>query len=218
MKIEDITNIYKPWLLNKGFITARNKNRFLQDRKFYVIHVQFEPLYQEGYFLNIGVKFLWTNLYIYSFDYSVGNAVTRVRPPKRPGIPELPYLIWYNTPYFDEDVQYIREKADERISEYQRLSDFQYFEKSMVNRQDKYNNIHDDLAIAQLINGKTAEAKELLAGSYPSTFISSALYDLFPDREACMEKLLSIINNARREFGVRERRKWAPIERSDLMP
>lgn len=65
-----------------------------------MIVVEIVPLRKEGFFLNVGVKFLWTAYFDISYDYS--NNDIRINVPNNPlG------AVLFDSPSVDYEIEYI---------------------------------------------------------------------------------------------------------------
>ena len=185
------------FLKDKNFLSTANKRIFVQDCGFYLIVVEIVPLRKEGFFLNVGVKFLWTAYFDISYDYS--NSDIRINVPNNPlG------AVLFDSPSVDYEIEYIMREAQDRIVEYQGMKDFNTFRLKIENRNDfakkanpNLKKVDVSLAITKMFSGETLNSLEILHEAAQNNEVAQELLLHCDDLALFHDGLINIINSCR---------------------
>lgn len=210
MNFQELKEHFVPWFEDMGFVARKpSKNLFIQDRGFYLIIAELQPLYDYGFFLNLAVKFLWTDKDILSFDYSEGDSRIYGTP-----IPHPTGATFFISPTLYAEIEYMKKQARKLIKKYQKLSKLKILSKKLSSRKDSvvvlnrgYEKRDTDLAIAKALLGKSSEAGELFSNSladYHDPLIKE-LSDLRFDKDAFTAKIIEITNGLRKTLSKKLR-------------
>lgn len=201
------------FLKERGFLSTSSKRIFVQDCGFYLIAFEIQPMWGSlGLLINLGVKFLWSNFYVITYDYSFGD--------NRINVPDHPMgALMFDDPNADVKLDGLLEDAWVKITEYLKLQNFDIFLDRIENRNDfvrRANKDHEkrdtDLAIGKMFAGDKSGALEIFRNDAEYNEVSQRLLDNSGDMETFQKELLDIINNCRGMMASKLKIKLAPIE------
>ena len=203
MNYQELKKLFSPWFEEMGFVAKKpSKNLFIQDRGFYIIMASFQPLYGDGFFLSVAVKFLWTDIEPLTFDFFVDDCRIYGKTPPHPT-----GATFFDSPTIYEEIEYMKKQIKKRVQIYQKLSKPAYLAKMLSKRNDTavvadrgYKKRDTDLAIAKVLLGKSKEASKLFSNSleYHNNPVIKELNDLCFDKKAFTSRIIEIINDMRR--------------------
>ena len=197
----------------RGLRATARKRVFVQDCEFYLIVAEIQPAVgKEGILLNVGVKFLWSNYYEISYDYSSGDC--RINVPNDP----LGALFWDN-PNAELILDRLLNDGMDQIIEYRKLQDFDTFLYKIKNRNDfvqranaNFEKIDESLAIGKMFNGEFQEALTILQAASPKNEVALKLLENCNDIELFKCTLINIINNCRSAMAKKLKISLEPID------
>ena len=204
MSMDDVRKIFRPWFVGNGLKATSSKNMFIEDHGIFMIMAELQPLHNIGFFMNIGVKFMWKTYEILSYDYTYKDL--RVYG-KEDLSQTIGGAVMFDSSTVDEEISYMQCSALERINEYRKHSDINVLEDRLANRSDTavlcnegYADRDIDLANVRMIMGKVEEAKSLYINAanhkYPYRFAQELISENF-DKIFFDERMLQIINENR---------------------
>lgn len=215
--LDNIKKQFAPILKSKGFITNRNKRIWYKDKSFYLITVELEPNYAYGFFVNMGIKFLW-NHPAATYDYYYGSS--RVRTAE-----DVPIeAIFYDSPAFEYELELMTQNTIAKIEFYEKMTDLNFLVQCLTDRRDLFyaqhrtdcNEVDHSLGIAQILLGNIDIAKRIFTNASDSLFGDgrsvSELLEHSENSEMFKNYLLSHINNVRQRLAEAARIKLLPIE------
>ena len=196
--MDELRKVLKPWLADNGMKPTCRKNIFYEDRGIFFIVLELQPLYNEGFLVNMVISFMWSSDQM-SYDYEYKSFRVNSLHPLG--------ATFFDSPTFDKDMAYIQSKIIERINEYREHSDLAVLEDRLANREDfrarsvaGYKDRDIDLANVRMMMGKVEEAKRLYinATNYkiPHPF-AQEMVDANFDKMFFDERMLQIINENR---------------------
>ena len=200
------------FLKDRGFFGTASKNIFIKDCGFYLILVESRPVWNGlGMNLDVGVKFMWSDYYGITYDYSNGDS--------RVNVPDHPLgAVIFEEPSAEQKLYSLLNDGVQRAVEYQNLEDFDTFRYKIETRNDfvrRANAGHEkkdiDLAIAKMFSGDSSKAAEILKNASVISEVARRLFDKCHDIEAFRAELMDIINNCRSIMSKKFKRKLAPI-------
>ena len=188
------------------------------DCGFYLIVFESQPMWGSNIvtFINLGVKFLWSNYYGITYDYSFEG--------DRIYVPDHPVgALMFDEPDADVKLDRLLEDALVKITEYLKLQNFDIFLDRIENRDDfvkrankDYEKRDTDLAIGKMFAGDKSGALEIFRNGAQYNEVSQRLLDNSGDMETFQKELLHIINNCRSELSSKLKIKLNPIDSSGL--
>ena len=214
-KIDIIKKQLAPWFLARGFVSNTKKRIWIRDDGFYLTFFEIQPYYGDGFFLNIGIKFLWSNYFDVSYDFNIGDS--RIDVQSEP----MTELIFFESPKLTQEIVMLLQNADLRAQTYSNLKQLDFLLESLRNRKDfvavanKGHSERDlDRAIAEVFAGNIAKAKCLLQNNdsfYPNP-IAKKLLETCEDKKAFQAELLQIINTCREGVAQKLKIQLSPID------
>ena len=195
-KIEDIIKIFTPQLKELGLITKPRKRLWLDDNGLFVIVVDFQPLYNEGFLLNVGVKFMWYDPKYISYDYEY--EYSRILIPHSP----IQEVLFYNSPTFDRDIEYMKEKLNEKIEILRQMKDSDILYDRLLNRKSSLNPTLAavNLGVAAMLSGKENIALNIFNEFAAQSEIAAECLCNCENSETFKKYICARANRVRNEF------------------
>ena len=116
MKYTDLLRKITEIVFVHGFTKTINKRVFLKDCGFFGIITEIQPFRNYGVFINIGVKFFWSDYYNVNYDYSSDS----IRISEKTSISPLGALM-FDSPTFNKEFEQTTVLLEQKIDEYSRL-------------------------------------------------------------------------------------------------
>ncbi len=218
MNLTSVIKNFKEWLSERNFVQTRNKKIFIKDQRFYLIIVEIQPFYKIGFFLNVGVKFLWSSSTYMSYDYTIGDS----RIYSNTNVDETLGAILFDSCSFEKELCYIKNEADKRIQEYQKLTDFLYLEECLVNRNDftkranrGYSKRDMDLASVKIIIGNLIGVDEIINNAKNRHSVAKMLFPICDDLKSMRITLNKLVNDIRKNMSEEYKIQLINIELFD---
>ena len=214
-KIDIIKKQLAPWFLERGFVSNAQKRIWIRDDGFYLTFFEIQPYYDDGFFLNIGIKFLWSSYFDVSYDFNIGDS--RIDAQSEP----MTELIFFESPKLTQEIAMLLQNADQRAKTYSDLKKLDFLLESLRSRRDfiavanKGHSERDlDRAVAEIYANNFSKAKYLLQNNdafYPNP-IAKKLLETCEDKTVFQTELLQIINACRDGVAQKLKIKLPPID------
>ena len=205
MNSKEIKLVFYDRLIPQGFRCFPTKRLYFKDCKFYLIVVEIQPYYGDGFFVNVGVYFHWESFGGILYSYSDGD--NRLQGPDAMG------SILFDSPKLTENLERMFEQVEALVEKYEKLQDLHVLLEKLTCRNDfkvlanKGFREHDyDLGITKILLNDQSGRELLEKDPYPSSSIQKIL-DCGFDKSLLDEQLLKIINEDREIISKRARRK-----------
>lgn len=203
MNVQDVKNMFSYRLKEMNFMPSANKRLFIQDRGFYLIVVEIVPWHNQGFMLNVGVKFMWSSYYDISYDYSDGD----IRVYGDTDFSADTGVILFDNPKLECDINQMKYKIQQKVLLYQELDSFELFTHKIKNRNDFIKNANPgfekrdvSLAIIKIFSGDFSGAEEILCAASAKNSVAAQLNEHCDSIEHFQNELIKIINQCRYEL------------------
>jgi hypothetical protein len=200
MNIQDIKKLLTPFFVEQGFVGVNRNRIFIKDKGYYLIAAEIQPCHNIGFFLNIGVRFLWTRHDGISFDYTYEGL--RVYGQENSNM--TLGAILYDSPEFDNEIIHMKHGIQKKIEIYEKFEDIRFLEIMIEAQNNRGNLINNDflnrnihLAIAYMLLDKKEKAVTILERAAEQNSVARQLVVFCEDRECFYKELLNIINEVR---------------------
>lgn len=158
-----------------------------------MIFAELQDCHSIGFFFSIGIKFLWSDCTILSYDYTEGSD-SRVYIPKNYNSPFGATL--YDSETLDDDIDLILKETDRRIAIYNVLSDILILENKLKTR-------HDFVAITLALLNHSDEALVIFENMAGVNKIAHELINVYNDEFELRKRLIELINQSRNVLAKR---------------
>ena len=203
MDSKEIKLVFHKRLIPQGFRCFPTKRIYFKDFKFYFIIVEIQPYYGDGFFVNVGVQFLWDPPGVYS--YSKGDA--------RLIGPDIMGSVLFDSPKVNENIEDMFRQIEALVVEYEKLQDLRVLLDCLINRNDfkaiankGYKDHDPDLGIIKILLNDWS-GRDLLEKDSVQSPQAKLLVDCGYDKQLFEEQLLKLINENREANGKRARLK-----------
>lgn len=211
-KIDGIKKRFAPWFQERGFISNYRKRIWYYDCGFCLIVFEIQPLHDIGFFLNTGIRFLWTNSTEGIYQYTVYGGRAH-----NPEISSHEYIL-FESDTIEEEIAIMLRDAERHIEAYKQLLSREGLLNCILNRDDLRKYVYKDwyewdtnLGIAKMLNGDEIGGRTILSNPVNQKDSVALLLLECKNLDDFEEELLRIINECRVKFSAIRRIKLPTI-------
>ena len=213
LNLAEIKRKIAPYMKEIGLVSTAKQRIWFDDNGFFLTVVNIEPLGNDGFFLNVTVKFMWTTHEVISYDYYSGDS--RIYAEENP----LTGAVYYHDPMLDEKIARLVDKARKKVTEYRGLREHGRYLKAIQSRRDFVrvaNRDHEkmdvDLGIARFFDGDHQSAIDIFTVASEKSMVAKLLLEHCLSKADFESFLISYINENRRQFAEKWNIKLPPID------
>lgn len=206
-KMDGVRDQFTPFFRNMGLIGNHNRRIWMDDNGFYFTVAELEPLYGDGFFLNLDVEILWRN------EPGCQHFSDRISPRILVEHSPIPEVLFFDAPTYEEDLTAMMRDCETKLFDYRKMRDPRMFAERLAVRRDLFyclhkNNCNDvdvDLAVAEMLNGNTDRAVRILRNTSADSALAAELLEYCGDADAFRGLLLEKINATRSYYRLHKK-------------
>ncbi len=154
-RFAEVRKLFHNALTANGLYAGKCKRLWMGDQAYYLIAVELQPYHDVGFFVNMGVKFLWGEVaQHYEFTFSHNHRIS-------PDNGNPVGAIFYDSPTFEEEVAQLLEKTLRTLKRYRQLQDLCVMSVQLYNRRDlfywtnreDYQKTNYEFAVIEMLRG-----------------------------------------------------------------
>ena len=204
--INDVKGYFGEAFTFQNMLSAKNKRLWIDDNTFYITIAEIQPLRSDGFFLNMGVKFMWHIPDSIIYEFVEGE--TRIFPQN----PPLLEAALYDSPDFEKELAFMKQGALKKLQAYRELKNLDVLAIRLRERKDLFyytnqNNCNDvdvSLAIVEMLRGNRAVAMNIFDNTRDNP-LTQELAPFCQSEEDFREELLRRIRDVKSQFSTNYR-------------